>query len=183
MFVLLRHLWERPECERALDLAHVVLQDGVRRERLGQVEAVLYLERLADGPLLGARAHGAGRDPFGVANVDRRRAHVAHDPLLPQVELDGGQGAARHPGVQERVGHVEHGPLDVGHLVAVVAADPGQRALADLGQLGLGEPDEGVAALVPEAVALAEVPELDPDDAGERGADEAAVQGRLGEAT
>ena len=58
----------------------------------------------------------------------------------------------------------------------------GQRDLADLSQLRLSEPDERVAGLVPEPVALAQVPELDADHAGEGGADEAAVEGSLGEA-
>ena len=42
--LLLRHLGEGSEGEGALDLADVVLQDGLGGERLGQVEAVLYLE-------------------------------------------------------------------------------------------------------------------------------------------
>ena len=54
-----------------------------------------------------------------------------------------------------------------------------QSDLADLRQLGLSEPDERVARLVPESVALAQVPELDADDAGEGGAHQAAVQRRL----
>ena len=159
----------------------MVLQDGLRGEGLGQVEAVLYLEGLTDGALLGAGAHRAGRHPPGLPDVDGLVAHVAGDPLLPQVQVDGRQGGAGDPGVQEGVGHVEESSLDVGDGVAVVAHHLGQTDLPDLVQLGLGEPDEGVASLVPEPVALPQVPELNADDAGEGWPHQAAVQGSLGQ--
>jgi hypothetical protein len=46
------------------------------------------------------------------------------------------------------------------HLITVVAHNLGDGHLPDLRQLRLREPDERVAVLVPEAVALAQVPEL-----------------------
>ena len=119
--VLLRHLGEGSECKGTLDFAHVVLQDVLGAEGLRQVEAVLYLETLAHGALLGAGAHGARRDPLGVSGLNAHVAHAAAVSLLPQVQVDGRQGRAGHPRVQERVRHVKHGALDVGDLVAVVA--------------------------------------------------------------
>lgn len=160
----------------------MVLEDGVRGEGLSQVEAVLDLEALTHGPLLGAGAHGARRHPPRRPDVDGLVADIAAHPLLPQVEVDLRKGGARHPGVEEGVGDVKQRPLDVGDRVAVVAHCLGQRDLPDLVKLGLGEPDERVAALVPEPVALPEVPELDPDDAGEGRAHQAAVQWSLREA-
>ena len=146
------------------------------------MEAVLYLEGLAHGPLLGAGAHGAGGHAPRAPDVDGLVAHVAAHALLPQVEVDLGQRAAGHARVEEGVGHVEERALDVGDGVAVVAHCLAQAHFADLVELGLGEPDERVAALVPEPVALPQVPELDPDNAGEGWAHQATVQGSLGQA-
>ena len=42
--LLLGHFGKGSECECALDLAHMVLEDGVWREGLGEVEAILDLE-------------------------------------------------------------------------------------------------------------------------------------------
>ena len=161
----------------------MVLQDGVGGEGLGEVEAVLYLEGLAHGPLLGAGAHGAGGHAPRAPDVDGLVAHVAAHALLPQVEVDLGQRAAGHARVEEGVGHVEERALDVGDGVAVVAHRLAQAHFADLVELGLGEPDEGVAALVPEPVALPQVAELDADDAGEGWAHQPAVQRGLGQTT
>ena len=161
MRLLLRHLGEGPEGKGALHLAHVVLQDIPLGEGLRQVETVLDLQGLTHGPLLGARAHGAGRDTLGVPDVDGGSSHVAVEALLPEVEVDGGHRAAGHPRVEERVRHVEHGALDVVDLVAVVARDAGQAGLPDLRQLGLGEPGQRVVPLVPEPVAFTQIPELD----------------------
>ena len=145
------------------------LKDGLGTEGLSQVEAVFNLEALTDRSLLGAGAHGARRDPLGVPDLDAHVADSAADALLPQVEVDGRQGRAGHARVQEGVGHVEHRPLDVRHGVAVVAGDLGQGDLADLHELGLGEADEGVAALVPEPVALPQISEI--SRGGQRRAD------------
>ena len=41
-------MWERSEGEGTLHLAHVVIEDGLRAVRLGQVEAVVNLEALVD---------------------------------------------------------------------------------------------------------------------------------------
>ena len=179
MPLLLGNLGECSEGEGTLDLAHVVLQDGVRAERLREVETVLNLETLAHRALLGAGAHGARRDPLGVSNLDPGPADVAADPLLPQVEVDGGQGGAGHPRVEERVGDVKHGPLDVSHPVAVVAGDLRQRDLSDLVELRFRESDERVSSFVPEPVALSEVSELDADDAGECWSHQSTVQRRF----
>jgi len=143
------------------------------------VEAVFNLERLADRPLLGAGAHGAGRDPLGVPDLDVGAAHVAGESFLPEVEVDGGHGRAGHPGVQERVRHVEHGPLNVVDLVAVVAGHPGQASFPDLCELGLSEAGEGVVPFVPESVALAQVPELNTYNTGKGRSDKPTVQWRL----
>ena len=126
------------------------------------METVLDLQGLTHGSLLGARAHGAGRDTLGVPDVDGGSSHVAVEALLPEVQVDGGYCAAGNPRVKKRVWHVEHGALDVVNLVAVVARDPGQACLPDLRQLGLGEPGQRVVPLVPKPVAFTQIPELDP---------------------
>ena len=69
------------------------------------------------------------------------------------------------------------------HLIAIVTSDFRKADFSDLVELGLGEPDERVASLVPEPVALPEVPELDADDAGECWTNQPTVQGGLGQAT
>ena len=69
------------------------------------------------------------------------------------------------------------------HLIAIVASDFRKADFSDLVELGLGEPDERVASLVPEPVALPEVPELDADDAGKCWPHQPPVQGGLGQAT
>jgi len=76
MRFFLSNLWESPESKGTLDLADVVLQDGLLRETLSQMEAVLNLEGLADGSLLGARAHCARRYALGVTNIYGSAAHV-----------------------------------------------------------------------------------------------------------
>ena len=103
---------ESPEGKSALDFAHVVIEDVLAGEGLGQVEAVLDLEGLAEGPLLGAGAHDAGRHAAGVAGLDVDLGDGAGDALLPKLQVDVGQGVAGDPGVQERVGDVEQTPLD-----------------------------------------------------------------------
>ena len=50
-----------------------------------------------------------------------RTAHVAEQSLLPQVQVDRGQGVAGHTWVEEGVRHVEQRPLDGGDVVAVLA--------------------------------------------------------------
>lgn len=81
------------------------------------MEAVLDLKGLAERTLLGAGAHHAGRGPPGVARLDAEVVDLAGDALLPQVQVDGGQGVTVYPGVQEGVGDVEVGALDGVHLV------------------------------------------------------------------
>jgi len=71
------------------------------------VQAVIDLERLADGPLLGAGAHGAWRNPVGLARLDVDAADGAADALLPVVDVDSGKGVAGYSRVQEGVGDVE----------------------------------------------------------------------------
>ena len=66
------------------------------------------------------------------------------------------------------------------HLVAIIAENLWQSHLPDFRQLSLCEPDERVAVLVPESIALSKVPELDPDDARERWAHQASVKGSFG---
>ena len=143
------------------------------------MEAVLDLERLAQGPLFGTGAHDTGRDPSGVPGLDAHVADFAGDALLPELQVDSGQGVAVDPGVQERIRDVEESPLDGGQLVAVVANDLGERGLTNLGQLGLGEADERVAALVPKPITFPQVSELDSNDAREGGADQTTVEGSL----
>ena len=63
---MLAYLWKCPECECALDLADMVLQDVRLREGLRQVETVFNLQALAHRALLGARAHGARGDALSV---------------------------------------------------------------------------------------------------------------------
>ena len=130
----------------------MILQNCLWGEGLSKVEAVLNLQTLAHWTLLGAGAHGARGDPLGVANLDPRPSNVAADALLPQVQVDGRQRGAGHSRVQERVGHVEHRPLDVGHPVTVVTGDLCQGDLSDLVKLRFCESDQGVATLVPEPV-------------------------------
>ena len=139
--LLLGHLGEGSEGEGALHLAHVVFEDCVGGEGLGQVEAVLDLEALTDWALLGAGAHCAGRHPPRRPDVNGLVADIAAHSLLPQVEIDLREGGARHPGVEEGVGDIKQSPLDVGDGVTVVAHRFGQRDLPDLIELGLGEPD------------------------------------------
>ena len=81
-----------------------------------QMKAVVDFERLADGTLLGAGAHGARRDPVGLPGLDVDAANGTADPLLPVVDVDAGQGVAGYPGVQERVRDVEHRTLNGRHL-------------------------------------------------------------------
>ena len=81
-----------------------------------QVEAIVDLERLADGTLLGAGAHSAGRDPVGLARLDVDPAHGTADPLLPVVDVDSGQRVAGHSGVQEGIRDVEGRSLNRRHL-------------------------------------------------------------------
>ena len=77
-----------------------------------QVKAVVNLQRLADGPLLGAGAHCARGHAVSFAGLDVDAADGAADTLLPVVNVDSGQGVARHPGVQEGVGNVKGRTLD-----------------------------------------------------------------------
>ena len=145
------------------------------------METIFYFERLTNGTFLGTRAHCAGRDALGVADVDGSAADIAHDPLLPQVQVDGGQRCAGDARIEERVRHIEHGSLDNIDLVAVVANQFGQGDLPDLGQLGLREPDERIPPLVPEPVAFSQIPELNSNDAGEGWSHQASVQWCLGQ--
>ena len=77
-----------------------------------QVEAIVDLERLADGTLLGAGAHSAGRDPVGLARLAVDPAHGTADPLLPVVDVDAWQRVAGYSRVQERIGNVESRTLN-----------------------------------------------------------------------
>ena len=81
-----------------------------------QVEAVVNLERLADGALLGAGAHGAGRHPVSFSGLDVDATDGAADALLPVVDVDSGQGVAGHSGVQEGIRDVEGRSLNRRHL-------------------------------------------------------------------
>ena len=89
MPLLFCHLWEGSEGKGTLDFAHVVLQNCVRAESLGEVETVFNLEALAHRPLLGAGAHCARRDPLCVSDLNPCPTDVAADALLPQVEVNG----------------------------------------------------------------------------------------------
>ena len=177
MALFLCNLGEGSEGKGTLNFAHVVLQDRLRGEGLSEVEAVLNLQTLTHRTLLGAGAHGARGDPLGVADLDPRPSNVAADSLLPQVQVDGRQSGARHPRVQERVGHVEHRPLDVGHPVTVVTGYLCQGDLSDLVQLRFCESDQGVATLVPEPVAFSQISELDANNTRKCWSNQATVQG------
>ena len=85
-----------------------------------QVEAVVNLERLADGSLLGAGAHGAGRHPVSFSGLDVDAADGAADALLPVVDVDSGQGVAGHSGVQEGIRDVEGRSLNRRHLKFII---------------------------------------------------------------
>ena len=87
-----------------------------------------------------------------MAEIDSSRRRL-EDELL----------GSHHQGGERKIRH----PMTIHYL--------SQSDLADLRQLGLSEPNERVARLVPEPVALAQVPELDADDTGEGGAHQAAV--------
>ena len=78
---------------------------------------------------------------------------------------------------------IKDGLLDVADDVTVDADHPGQRQLPDLRQLGLGELNGGVGALIPKSIALLQLLELDSDDAGEGGADQGALERGLGQPT
>ena len=70
--------------------------------------------------------------------------------VLPQLEVDLREAAARDALVEELVVLVEGGLLDLVDHVRVLADDLGQGRLPDLCQLGLGEPHRRVRGLVPE---------------------------------
>ena len=90
--LLFCNLWEGSEGKGTLDLTHVVLQNRLRTESLGEVETILNLEALAHRPLLGAGAHCARADPLCVSDLNPRPTDIAADPLFPQVEVDSRQG-------------------------------------------------------------------------------------------
>ena len=69
--------------------------------------------------------------------------------VLPQLEVDLREAAARDALVEELMVLVEGGLLDLVDHVRVLADDLGQGRLPDLCQLGLGEPHRGVRGLVP----------------------------------
>jgi len=81
------------------------------------MEAVVNLERLADGTLLSAGTHRARRDPVGLSSLNVDAADRAADTLLPVVDVDTRKRVARHAGVQERVRDVESRALNRGDLV------------------------------------------------------------------
>ena len=70
--------------------------------------------------------------------------------VLPQLEVDLREAAARDALVEELMVLVEGGLLDLVDHVRVLADDLGQGRLPDLCQLGLGEPHRRVRGLVPE---------------------------------
>ena len=90
--LLFCNLWEGSEGKGTLDLTHVVLQNRVRTESLGEVETILNLEALAHRPLLGAGAHCARANPLCVSDLNPRPTNVAADTLFPQVKVDSRQG-------------------------------------------------------------------------------------------
>ena len=90
--LLFCNLWEGSEGKGTLDLTHVVLQNRVRTESLGEVETILNLEALAHRPLLGTGAHCARADPLCVSDLNPRPTDVAADTLFPQVKVDSRQG-------------------------------------------------------------------------------------------
>lgn len=161
----------------------MILEDGIGGERLRQVEAVFYLERLADRTLLGAGTHGAWRHSPGLTDIYGLVTNITRHPLLPEVQVDGGQGRAGNTRVEEGVGHIEQCSLDVGDSVTVVTHHLGQAHLPDLVQLGLGEPDQRIAAFIPEPVAFPQVSELDSNDAGKCWTHQSAMQRCLRQAT
>ena len=85
------------------------------------MEAVFDLERLAERPLLRAGAHHAGRDSPGVARLYADVVDLAGDALLPEVEVDAGEGVAVDARVEEGVGDVEDGALHRAHVVRSLA--------------------------------------------------------------
>lgn len=70
--------------------------------------------------------------------------------VLPQLQVDLREAAARDALVEELVVLVEGGLLDLVDHVRVLADDLGEGRLPDLRQLRLGEPHRGVRGLVPE---------------------------------
>lgn len=80
---------------------------------------------------------------------------------------------------QEIAGQIEGGTLHIALNLQILADDLGQRNLAYLSQLSLGELDFGILVLVPEAIALAQLAELNANDAGQCGADQASLQWTL----
>ena len=77
---------------------------------------------------------------------------------------------------------IKNRSLDVSDHVAIFTNDLRQGDFPDLGKLCLTKLEVGVVVLVPEPVALFELLELNPDDAGESGADESALQRALAQA-
>ena len=77
---------------------------------------------------------------------------------------------------------IKNRSLDVSDHVAIFTHDLRQGDFPDLGKLCLAKLEVGVVVLVPEPVALFELLELNPDDAGESGADESALQRALAQA-
>ena len=77
---------------------------------------------------------------------------------------------------------VKYRPLDVADHVAIFTHHLREGDFPDLGKLRFAELEIGVIVLVPESVALFELLELNPDDAGESGADESALQRALAQA-
>lgn len=80
---------------------------------------------------------------------------------------------------QEIAGQIEGGTLHIALNLQILANDLGQRNLAYLSQLSLGELDFGILVLVPEAIAFAQLTELNANDAGQCGTDKTALQWTL----
>ena len=174
----------RVESEGALSLADVVSSDCLHSNLGDELTTVVHPQTLTLSILPGAGAGGAGGDPPAGAQGYVNTIHLALVSLvLPQVEVDLRQTAARHALIEELVILIKRRLLDLVHHVSVLTHNLGQGRLPDLSQLGLGEPDRGVRGLVPEPVALLCLLKLYSDDAGEGWTHQSTLERNLAESS
>ena len=76
------------------------------------MQAVVDFERLTDRTLLGTGAHGARRNPVGIASLDVDTSDRTADTFFPVVNIDTRKSVTWYSRIEERVGDVEHRSLN-----------------------------------------------------------------------